>query len=133
MGGSTMLVRHRGGEWVLQSTDADEVFTPEDLDDFQREVARTVGEFVRREVLPVLPAMEQHDFSHNVRLLRQLGELELAGPGIPEPYGGFSVTYGAHTGIGTLPIVFFGNRAQKEKYLPALATAEKIAAYCLTE
>ena len=148
-----MLVRHRGGEWVLHSPRAEEVFTPEDLDDFQREVARTVGEFVRREVLPVLPAMEQHDFSHNVRLLRQLGELELAGPSVPEAYGGqgldkitgmvvlealgpsgaFSVTYGAHTGIGTLPIVFFGNQAQKEKYLPALATAEKIAAYCLTE
>jgi alkylation response protein AidB-like acyl-CoA dehydrogenase len=147
------LTRFRGGEWVLRSPAAADVFTPEDLDDSQKEIAKTVRNFVRREVYPAIPMMEEHDFSHNVRLLRQMGELGLTGIEVPEQFGGqgldkvtatlviealgaagaFSVTYGAHTGIGTLPIVFFGNREQKQRYLPELATAEKIGAYCLTE
>jgi alkylation response protein AidB-like acyl-CoA dehydrogenase len=146
-------VRFRGGEWVLRSPAAEDVFTPEDLDDSQKEIARTVSNFVQREVLPAIPMMEEHDFTHNVRLLRQMGELGLTGIEIPEQFGGqgldkvtaaiviealgaagaFSVTYGAHTGIGTLPIVYFGNREQKQRYLPLLATAEKISAYALTE
>lgn len=148
-----MALKQKGGAWVLQSPPAAEVFTPEDLSEFQQQMAATVQEFVQREVYPALPAMESHDFSHNVRLLRRAGELGLTGLEIPEQFGGlgldkvtaavaleamgagssFTATFGAHTGIGTLPIVFFGSRAQKEKYLPALATAEKIAAYCLTE
>ena len=146
-------VRFRGGEWVLRSPAAADVFTPEDLDDSQKEIARTVSSFVQREVYPAVPMMEEHDFSHNVRLLRQLGDLGLTGIEIPEQFGGqgldkvtatvviealgaagaFSVTYGGHTGIGTLPIVFFGNKEQKQRYLPDLAAARKIGAYCLTE
>ncbi len=149
----TQAAKHKGGEWTLQSPPAAEVFTPEDLNDFQKELATTVGDFVRREVTPALEAMEHHDFSHNVRLLRRAGELGLTGLEIPEAYGGlgldkvsaavvleamgggasFTATFGAHTGIGTLPILFFGNTAQKEKYLPGLAAGEKIGAYCLTE
>src|SRR4051794_28024085 len=148
-----MIVKHRGGEWVLRASRATDTFTPEDLDEVQKQIARTVCDFVTREVLPALPAMDEHDFSHNVRLLRQAGELGLTGVDVPEAYGGlgldkvtsalvteemgvaaaFSVTFGAHTGIGTLPIVFFGTRQQKERWLPLLATAEKIAAYSLTE
>ncbi len=148
-----MAAKHPGGEWVLQSPAATEVTTPEDLTDFQQQMSETVREFVRREVTPALPAMEAHDFSHNVSLLRRAGELGLTGLEIPEEFGGlgvdkvtaavvleamgagasFTATYGAHTGIGTLPIMFFGNREQKQKYLPGLATAEKIGAYCLTE
>ncbi|HMA37852.1 MAG TPA: acyl-CoA dehydrogenase family protein [Chloroflexia bacterium] len=148
-----MAARLRGGEWVLRSPTAAEVFTPEDLDDTQKEIARTVASFVEKEVTPAIPQMEEHDFSHNVRLLRQLGAMGFTGIEIPEQFGGqglgkvtaavviealgaagaFNVTYGAHTGIGTLPIVFFGNQEQKQRYLPQLATAAKIAAYCLTE
>ncbi len=148
-----MTVTHQGGGWILHSPPAAEVNTPEDRNDFQLQMAETVRDFVHREVIPALPAMEAHDFSHNVRLLRQAGQLGLTGLEIPEPFGGlgldkvtavvvlealgesgsFSVTFGAHTGIGTLPIAFFGNQAQKEKYLPGLAAAEKIGAYCLTE
>lgn len=147
------MAKIRGGEWVLQSPPASEVFTPEDLSDFQKEMATTVRDFVRREVVPALPAMEAHDFSHNVRLLRRAADLGLCGLEVPEAFGGldvdkvtaaaaleelgaaggFSVSFGAHTGIGTLPIVYFGNKAQKEKYLPRLVSGELIAAYCLTE
>src|ERR671925_2229369 len=145
--------KHRGGEWALQSPPAAEVFTPEDLSDFQKDVAKTVRDFVQGEVVPVIPAMEHHDFSHHVRLMRQAAALGLAGVLIPERLGGlgldevtgavvteafgggggFSITFGAHTGIGTMPILFFGTRAQQEKYLPLLVKAERLAAYCLTE
>ncbi|MFO7171341.1 MAG: acyl-CoA dehydrogenase family protein [Bacillota bacterium] len=148
-----MAVRHKGGSFLIESVPAAEVFTPEDLTPEQRAIAETVRDFVAREVRPYLDAMERHEFEHNVRLLRQAAELGLTGIEIPAEFGGlgldkvtaavvmenmgpaasFSVTFGAHTGIGTLPIVFFGNRAQKEKYLPALAAGEKIAAYALTE
>ena len=120
-----MIVNHKGGEWALQTPPAADVFTPEDLSEQQRQIMATVQEFVRNEIVPALPAMEAHDFSHNVRLLRQSAELGLAGIEVPEQYGGlgldkitsavvldamgaassFTVTYGAHTGIGTLPIV----------------------------
>jgi alkylation response protein AidB-like acyl-CoA dehydrogenase len=145
--------KHRGGEWALQSPPAAEVFTPEDLSDFQKDVAKTVRDFVQGEVVPVIPAMEHHDFSHHVRLMRQAAALGLAGVLIPERLGGlgldevtgavvteafgggggFSITFGAHTGIGTMPILFFGTRAQQEQYLPLLVKAERLAAYCLTE
>ena len=150
-----MIVKHRGGEWVLRASHVQRRIRSHRKiwRMFSKQIARTVREFVTREVLPALPAMDEHDFSHNVRLLRQAGELGLTGVDVPEAYGGlgldkvtsalvteemgvaaaFSVTFGAHTGIGTLPIVFFGTRQQKEKWLPLLATAEKIAAYSLTE
>src|SRR5262245_11371351 len=80
--------RFRGGEWVLRSPEAAEVFTPEERDDCRKEVARTVSEFVRREVHPAIPMMEEHDFSHNVRLLRKMGELGLTGIEVPEQFGG---------------------------------------------
>lgn len=148
-----MAIKHKGGSFLIETVPAAEVFTPEDLGPEQKAIGETVRDFVEREVKPYLPAMERHEFEHNVRLIRQAAELGLTAIEIPEEYGGlgldkvtaavvienmgpsgsFSVSFGAHTGIGTLPIVFFGNRAQKEKYLPALASAEKIAAYALTE
>src|SRR5207237_6094869 len=121
--------------------------------DFSREVAAMARELVAREVAPSLPAIERQDFTESVRLLKRAGELGLTGLELPEKYAGlgldkvtatamlealagggsFNVTFAAHTGIGTLPLYFFGNAEQKAKFLPALARAEMIAAYCLTE
>ena len=146
-------VRQRGGEWTLSSPAASELFTPEDLNDGQRQIGQAVGEFVRGAVWPALPAMEGHDFDQAVRLMRQAGELGMLGIEVPEQFGGlgldgvtsavateamgaggsFSVTWAAHVGIGTLPIVYFGDRVQKQKYLADLASGRKIAAYALTE
>jgi alkylation response protein AidB-like acyl-CoA dehydrogenase len=145
---------HKGGAWAIESAAPGEVFTPEDLSEFQRQVAAAVHEFIRGEVAPVATAMEEQDFSHHSPLLRQAAGLGLTGILIPERYGGlgldevtqtvvteafagagggFAITFGVQTGIGTLPILFFGSPAQKERYLPPLVKAEKIAAYCLTE
>jgi alkylation response protein AidB-like acyl-CoA dehydrogenase len=130
------------------------MFAPEDLSEFQRSVAQTVREFIDGEVAPVAAAMEQQDFSHHRRLLRQAAGLGLTGILVPERYGGlgldevtqavvteafaaagggFAITFGVQTGIGMLPILLFGTPAQKERYLPPLVGGEKIAAYCLTE
>lgn len=143
----------QGGAFLLGLPPIDSVSTP---DDFSREI-RAIGElaeqFASQEVKPLSEAMEHGEHEHNVHLLRKAGELGLLAGDIPEQYGGlglppaattliaeklgatgaFSVTYGAHAGIGTLPIVFFGNTEQKKKYLPDLASGKKVSAYALTE
>ncbi|MBA4602184.1 acyl-CoA dehydrogenase family protein [Thermoactinomyces sp. AMNI-1] len=116
-------------------------------------MAKMTEDFVKDQVWPVLPEIEEHQFEHTVRLLREAGELGLLGADVPEKYDGlgldkvssslitekiaiarsFALSHGAHVGIGTLPIVFFGNDQQKKKYLPDLATGRKFAAYALTE
>jgi len=116
-------------------------------------IAKTTDEFVENEVLPQVEYLEKHEFDRSVKLLKQAGELGLLGADVPEEYGGlgldkitsaliaekmsraggFSITHGAHVGIGSLPIVLFGTEEQKQAYLPALAVGEKIAAYALTE
>ncbi|GAB5601728.1 acyl-CoA dehydrogenase family protein [Thermus sp. FJN-A] len=141
----------KGGGWLLESPER--IYTPEDFDESVREIARTTRTFVEREVLPLLERMEHGELELNVPLMRKAGELGLLGIEVPEEYGGldlpkvistvvaeelagsggFSVTYGAHTSIGTLPLVYFGTEEQKRKYLPRLASGEWIAAYCLTE
>lgn len=143
----------QGGYFLLETMDPEGVFTPEELTDEHRMIAKTTSDFVEREVKPVLDKIEAHDFSHSVRLLKKAGELGLLSADISEAYGGvglgqisstlitenvapsrsFGLSHGAHVGIGTLPIVFFGNEAQKQKYLPKLAIGERIAAYALTE
>jgi len=149
-----MTERVKGASFLIEDVDPQAVFTPEDFTEEQRMIASTTEEFVENEVLPVLARIEQdHDFDTSVALMRKAGELGLLGGDVPEAYGGlglnkisttvitekfaragsFSLTYGAHVGIGTLPIVFFGTEAQKKKYLPDLATGKKIAAYALTE
>ncbi len=142
-----------GGAFLLGPTAPDTVFTVEDLTEDQRLVGRTVEQFVDQEVLPHAKQLEQQDWDLTRRLLRRTGELGFLGADIPEAYGGqgldkttslvikdaiggassFSVSVGAHIGIGTLPIVFFGNEAQKRKYLPRLAMAELVSSYALTE
>jgi len=142
-----------GGSFVIADTDFRTVTTPEDLTGEQRLMAETTRQFVDGEVLPHDERLERLDYELTVALMRKAGELGLLGADVPEAYGGlgldkisstlisetlarassFALSVGAHVGIGTLPIVFFGNQAQKERYLPELAAGTKIAAYCLTE
>ncbi|WP_010175364.1 acyl-CoA dehydrogenase family protein [Bacillus coahuilensis] len=143
----------KGGSFLIEDVTYDQVFTPEDYTDEHKMIAKTTEDYVVKEVLPVVENLENHEFEHSVRLLKEAGELGLLGADVPEEFGGigldkvssaliaekmsraggFSITHGAHVGIGSLPIVLFGNDNQKNNYLPALATGEKLAAYALTE
>jgi alkylation response protein AidB-like acyl-CoA dehydrogenase len=142
-----------GGSFLLETPRPEDVFTPAELTDDQRLIGHTAEEFVAKEVLPLIKDLEEKKPGLMPSLLKKAGELGLLGAGVPEEYGGsgldrisstflsekisayasFSVTLGAHSGIGTLPIVYFGTDEQKRKYLPKLATGEWIAAYCLSE
>jgi len=142
-----------GGNFLLAETGPGLVFTPEDLSGDEREMAATAEKFMDKEVFPRLDALEHQEEGLAPRLFRQAGELGLLGLEVPEEYnglgvgkvaalgvaaqlsrlGGFGITCGAHSGIGTCPITYFGNAAQKAKYLPRLASGELMAAYCLSE
>src|SRR5246127_1053745 len=143
----------KGGSFLLESPAAQDIFTPADLTDDQRLIGQTAEEFVTKEVLPLVKELEAKKAGLMPQLVKKGGEVGLMGGGVPEQYGGagldkiattvlteklsiyggFAVTHGAHAGIGTLPIVYFGTEAQKKKYLPKLATGEWIGAYCLPE
>jgi alkylation response protein AidB-like acyl-CoA dehydrogenase len=143
----------KGGSFLLESPLPGDVFTPADLTDDQKLIGQTAEEFVVKEVLPVVKDLENKKAGLMASLVKKGGELGLMGGGVPEEYGGagldkiattvlteklsiyggFAVTHGAHAGIGTLPIVYFGTEEQKKKYLPKLATGELIGAYCLSE
>lgn len=143
----------KGGSFIIAETAASAIMTPEDFTVEQTMIADTTSAFVERDVLPHDAEIEQLNYELTVDLLRRAGEQGLLSAEIPEEYGGlgldkvsatlinerlsragsFGLSFGAHTGIGTLPIVYFGNEAQQRKYLPLLATGEQIAAYCLTE
>jgi alkylation response protein AidB-like acyl-CoA dehydrogenase len=142
----------KGGSFVLEAPALADVFTPEEFTDEHKMIAET-ARAKADEIRAQLHAIEQDKPTHSRRILRELGELGMLGLEIPEEYGGlgldkitatvaaeefsrtgaFGVTIGAHVGIGSLPIVYFGTPAQKAKYLPKLATGEWIAAYALTE
>ncbi len=141
-----------GGSFVISETAPSDVFTPEDFSDEHRLIAQTARDFAEREIRPVLDRIEQKDWAVTRQLFRKLGELGFLGIGVPTAYGGseldmitalvaseelamgsFSVSYGAHVGIGMEPIVFFGTEAQRAKYLPAMVRGELIGAYALTE
>ncbi|MGE8080661.1 acyl-CoA dehydrogenase family protein [Peribacillus loiseleuriae] len=143
----------KGGGFLVEDITYDQMFTPEDYTDEQKMIAKTTEDFVINKVVPEVEYLEKHEFDRSVKLLKQAGDLGLLGADVPEEYGGlgldkvssaliaekmsraggFGITHGAHVGIGSLPIVLFGNEDQKQKYLPLLATGEKIAAYALTE
>jgi alkylation response protein AidB-like acyl-CoA dehydrogenase len=143
----------RGGSFLLESPHPDDIFTAADLSGDQKLIGQTAQEFVEKEVMPFVAELEQHKKGLMPSLVKKAGELGLMGGGIPEQYGGsgldkvsttvlseklsayasFSVTHGGHSGIGTVPIVYFGTEAQKQKYLPKIATAELISCYCLSE
>src|SRR3989442_10805048 len=142
-----------GGGFLLESPRAEDVFTPAELTDDQRLIGQAAEEFVTKEVTPLIPELEQHKEGLMAGLMKKAGEIGLLGGGVPEEYGGsgldrisstvlsekissygsFSVSVGAHSGIGTLPIVYFGTEEQKKKYLPKVATGEWLASYCLSE
>jgi len=142
-----------GGSFLLEERKPDEVFTPEDFTDQHQLIGQTAEEFAINEIVPNIEKMEHKDFSITRDLLKKAGELGLSSAEIPEAYGGlemdkvtaaviadhiakyagFATTWGGHTGIGTLPIVYFGTEEQKKKYLPRLAAGEIVGAYALSE
>lgn len=142
-----------GGNFLLAETDSNLVFTPEDLSAEQRLMAQTAEKFMEKDVLPNLDAMEHQEEGLTPKIFRKAGELGLLGMEVPTDYdglglgktsgvgveeqlsrlGGFGVTCGAHCGIGTMPLLYFGTEAQKKKYLSKLATGEWLGAYALSE
>ena len=142
-----------GGSFLLEERTPDEIFTPEDFTEQHQLIGQTAEEFATKEIVPNIEKMEHKDFSVTRELLKKAGELGLSGVEIPEAYGGlemdkvtaaviadhiakyagFATTWGGHTGIGTLPIVYFGTEEQKKKYLPRLAAGEIVGAYALSE
>ena len=143
----------KGGSFLLESPAPQDVFTPADLTDDQKLIGQTAEEFVVKEVLPLVKDLEAKKTGLMPELVKKAAELGLMSGGTPEEYGGagldkvattvltekisfyggFAVTHGAHAGIGTLPIVYFGSEEQKKKYLPKLASGEMIGAYALSE
>ncbi|MFN8284658.1 MAG: acyl-CoA dehydrogenase family protein [Chitinophagales bacterium] len=143
----------KGGEFLVKEMNYNDTFTPEDLNEEQHMIVDTITSFIDSEILPVYDKIEKQEPGLTESLLLKAGELGLLGLAIPEEYGGmgkdfntnsllvenmarassFSLSVGAHIGIGTLPIVYFGNEQQKAHYLPKLATGELKASYCLTE
>ncbi|MFZ0685600.1 MAG: acyl-CoA dehydrogenase family protein [Terriglobales bacterium] len=145
--------RISGGSFLLEERQTADVFTPEDFSEQQQMIGHTTEEFAVNEILPQAEKIEHKDFSISRALLKKAGDLGLSGVEIPEAYGGlemdkvtaaiiadniakyagFATTWGAHSGIGLLPIVYFGTEEQKKKYLPRLATGEMVGAYALSE
>jgi len=145
--------RISGGSFLLESRQPDEVFTPEDFTEQHRLIGQTTEEFAVNEIIPNIEKIEHKDFSVTRDLLKKAGDLGLSSVEIPEAYGGlemdkvtaaviadhiakyagFATTWGAHTGIGALPLVYFGTEEQKKKYLPRLAAGEIVGAYALSE
>lgn len=145
--------KNTGGSFLIHTPEPDEIFTPEDFGEEAMLLAQTTREFVANEVEPEIDRLEAKDNDFMVELVKKAGEIGLLAADVPEAWGGldvpksssmllaenlaragsFTVTHGAHSGIGTLPIVYFGTDAQKKEWLPRLATGEVIGAYALTE
>ena len=143
----------KGGEYLIAETPCADVFTPEDFTDEQRQMGETTEQFIENEILPHIEEIDKQNFDIVVEGMRKAGELGLLMMDSPEEYGGleldkasgmlvsekiaysgaFSVAFTAHTGIGTLPLIYYGTPEQKEKYLEKLTSGEWISAYCLTE
>jgi alkylation response protein AidB-like acyl-CoA dehydrogenase len=142
-----------GGEYLIAETPCEDVFTPEDFTDEQRQMGETTEQFIANEIVPHMEEIDKQNFDLVIEGMKKCGELGLLMMDTPEEYGGleldkastmlvsekisyggsFSVAYSAHSGIGTLPLVYYGTAAQKEKYLEKITSGEWCAAYCLTE
>jgi alkylation response protein AidB-like acyl-CoA dehydrogenase len=144
----------RGGQFLVQETNCEAIFTPEDFSEEQRMMIDSVKEFVDREIWPHKARFEQKDYALTLEVMKKIGDMGLLGVAVPEAYGGLGMgfvttmlvcdyisgatgsiatAFGAHTGIGTMPITLYGNETQKQKYVPKLASGEWFGAYCLTE
>ncbi|NBL65845.1 acyl-CoA dehydrogenase [Flavobacterium sp. NST-5] len=144
----------RGGQFLVKETKSDDIFTPEDFSEEQLMMKQMVKEFVDKEIWPNKNRFENKDYAFTEECMKKAGELGLLGVAVPEEYGGlgmgfvstmlvcdyisgatgsFSTAFGAHTGIGTMPITLYGTEEQKKKYVPKLASGEWFGAYCLTE
>ncbi|MBP2833061.1 acyl-CoA dehydrogenase family protein [Aquimarina sp. U1-2] len=144
----------RGGQFLVKETNCEDVFTPEDFSEEQKMMRDSTKEFVDRELWAHWERFESKDYAFTEECMKKAGELGLLGVAVPEEYdglgmgfvstmlvcdyisgatGSFSTAFGAHTGIGTMPITLYGNEEQKKKYVPKLATGEWFGAYCLTE
>ena len=144
---------HQGGSFLIESSTPDDIFTPEDFTEEHRAIAKTTEDFFNNEIAPHLEAIQHQEPGVAVSILKKSGQLGLPAVVIPEKFGGmemdltsamivaegvskdgsYSGWHGAHTGIGTLPLLLFGTEDQKQRYLPKLASAEMVAAYCLSE
>ncbi len=143
----------KGGEFLISETKPEDVFTPEDFSDEQKDIANMTEDFVMNEVVPRIEEIDEQKFDVTISLLKQCGELGLLSMDAPEEYeglefdkatvmlvmekmgpgGSFSVAYAAHTGLGTLPLIYYGTKEQKDKYLKKIITGEWISGYALTE
>ncbi|WP_353099858.1 acyl-CoA dehydrogenase family protein [Myroides odoratus] len=144
----------RGGQYLIKETKSEHIFTPEDFSEEQLMMRDSVKEFIDKEIWPNKNRFENKDYAFTKECMQKAGELGLLGVAVPEAYGGlemgfvstmlvcdyisgatgsFSTAFGAHTGIGTMPITLYGNEEQKKKYVPKLASGEWFGAYCLTE
>ncbi len=151
---SDTLTNVKGGEFLIKDIAASEIFSLEELNEEQKMLRDSIKEFIDKEVVPNRERFEHKDYALTEEVMRKLGEMGVLGIAVPEEYGGlgmdFTTTmlacdmasgangsvataYGAHTGIGTLPILLYGTEEQKKKYLPDLAQGTKFGAYCLTE
>jgi alkylation response protein AidB-like acyl-CoA dehydrogenase len=143
----------KGGEFLIRETEANDIFIPEEWNEEQKMIAQSCRDFIVQEIFPILDRIDAQEEGLTVKLLDKAAELGLLGLSVPESLGGFekdfvtgmlatevlgaahsfAVSISAHTGIGTLPILYYGNEAQKAKYIPKLASGEWKASYCLTE
>lgn len=143
----------KGGEFLIRKTNFSEIFIPEEWNEEQKMISQVCEDFIAQEIIPNLDRIDFQEEGLMVQLLNKAGDLGLLGMSVPENLGGmgtdfktsllvtehlgeghsFSVAFGAHTGIGTLPLLYYGNDQQKQKYIPKLASGEWKAAYCLTE
>ena len=144
----------KGGEFIIKDIPAKEIFTLEEISEEQKMLRESIKEFIDKEVVPHRERFESKDYALTEEVMRKLGEMGVLGVAVPEEYGGLGMgfittmlacdmasgangsvatAYGAHTGIGTLPILLYGTEEQKKKYLPDLAAGTKFGAYCLTE
>ena len=144
----------RGGQFLVKETSCEDIFTPEDFNEEQKMMRDSVQEFVDREIIPHKERFEKKDYALTEEIMQKAGELGFLGVAVPEEYdglgmgfvstmlvcdyisgatGSIATAFGAHTGIGTMPITLYGTEEQKKKYVPKLATGEWFGAYCLTE
>jgi len=149
-----MDIKTRGGQFIVKETKCEDIFTPEDFNEEQIMMRYSVKEFVDKEIWPNKSRFENKDYALTEELMKKAGDLGFLSVSVPESYGGmgmgfintvlvcdyisgatgsFSTAFGAHTGIGTMPITLYGTEEQKQKYVPKLASGEWFGAYCLTE